>query len=129
MYKGEQSGTHYAHKSSPLKHTTKLTMSDPNYTNNGASSTNATYFHGSVELADLGRERFDQDTAEATDRDYALNSSQPVIARAGRAPRGLETQVFAWNTFKYTTEERDDREELKGDLHEGQLHRQNRAAR
>jgi hypothetical protein len=103
-------------------------MSD-NYNNNGASSNKASYFHGSVELADLGRERFDQDTAEATDRDYALNSQQPVIARAGRAPRGLENQVFAWNTFQYTTDETNGREELKGDLHGGQLHRENRAAR
>ncbi|KAF2034228.1 hypothetical protein EK21DRAFT_49632, partial [Setomelanomma holmii] len=88
-----------------------------------------TFFHSSTELADLGRARFDHDTAEATNRDAALFSAAPVAVRQGRAPKGLEDQVFAWNTFKYTTEERDDREELKGDLHEGQLHRQNRAAR
>ncbi|KAF2821061.1 hypothetical protein CC86DRAFT_411369 [Ophiobolus disseminans] len=83
----------------------------------------------STELADLGRERFDHDTAQATDRDASLFTHGPVAVREGRAPKGLEKQVFAWNTFKFTTEERDDREELKGDLHEGQLHRQNRAAR
>jgi hypothetical protein len=82
-----------------------------------------------TELADLGRLRFDHDTAQATDRDAALFSHQPVTVRQGRAPKGLEGQVFAWNTFKFTTEERDEKEELKGDLHEGQLHRQNRAAR
>jgi hypothetical protein len=96
---------------------------------NGTSPREASFYHGSVELADLGRERFDHDTAEATDRDTALHSHQPVIARAGRAPRGLETQVFAWNTFQYTTDEVNGREELKGDLHGGQLHRENRIAR
>jgi hypothetical protein len=64
-----------------------------------------------------------------SDRDFALYSQQPVMVRAGRAPKGLENKVFEWNTFKYTTEEKNSREELKGDLHEGQLHRQNRAAR
>jgi hypothetical protein len=92
-------------------------------------TTNPTFFHSSTELADLGRARFDHDTAEITDRDASLFSAQPVTVRQGRAPRGLENQVFAWNTFKYTTDERDDREELKGELHEGMLHRQNRAAR
>lgn len=88
-----------------------------------------TFFHGSTELADLGRDRFDHDTAQATDRDAALYAQGPITIRQGRAPRGLENQVHAWNTFKFTTEERDEKEELKGDLHEGQLHRQNRAAR
>ncbi|KAF2846681.1 hypothetical protein T440DRAFT_541144 [Plenodomus tracheiphilus IPT5] len=88
-----------------------------------------TYFSSSTELADLGHERFDHDTAEVTSRDHALLSHAPVTLRAGKAPRGLEGQVFAWQIFQHTTEERDDREELKGDLHEGQLHRQNRAAR
>ncbi|KAI8941687.1 hypothetical protein NX059_002897 [Plenodomus lindquistii] len=87
-----------------------------------------TYYSSSTELADLGRERFDHDTAEITSRDHALLSGVPIAIRQGRAPRGLESQVFAWTTFQHTTEERDDREELKGDLHEGQLHRQNRAA-
>jgi hypothetical protein len=92
-------------------------------------TTNPNFFHSSTELADLGRARFDHDTAEITDRDASLFSAQPVTVRQGRAPRGLENQVFAWNTFKYTTDERDDREELKGELHEGMLRRQNRAAR
>tara|TARA_R110002003_G_scaffold296_2_gene18599 strand:+ start:12217 stop:12750 length:534 start_codon:yes stop_codon:yes gene_type:complete len=91
-------------------------------------SPTSTFFHLSTELADLGRARFDHDTAQATDRDASLFAGAPVTVRQGRAPKGLEDQVFAWNTFKYTTAERDDREELKGDLHEGQLHRQNRAA-
>jgi hypothetical protein len=104
-------------------------MSNPNEPPNTQTSNSRTIFHSSTEVADLGRERFDHDTAEITDRDAALFSQQPVNVRQGRAPRGLENQVFAWNTFKYTTEERDDREELKGELHEGQLHRQNRAAR
>ncbi|KAH8723707.1 hypothetical protein GQ44DRAFT_740926 [Phaeosphaeriaceae sp. PMI808] len=93
------------------------------------SSNNNTTFDPNTELADLGRARFDHDTAQITDRDSSLHSSDPVTVRPGRAPKGLENQVFAWNTFKYTTDEADDREELKGDLHEGQLHRQNRAAR
>jgi hypothetical protein len=101
-----------------------LTMSE-----NGTPLHEASFYHSSVELADLGRERFDQDTAEATDRDTALHSHQHIIARTGRAPRGLETAVFAWNTFQYTTNEISGREELKGDLHAGQLHRENRIAR
>lgn len=82
-----------------------------------------------AELADLGHARFDHDTAKATDRDASLYTQQPVTIRQGRAPKGLESQVFAWNTFKFTTEERDEKEELKGSLHEGMLHRQNRVAR
>ncbi|KAH7071851.1 hypothetical protein BKA63DRAFT_554766 [Paraphoma chrysanthemicola] len=101
--------------------------SNPNSDNSRASpNTQPTFFHSATELADLGRARFDHDTALATDRDIALQIGGPVTVRQGRAPRGLEDQVFAWNTFKYTTEERDDREELKGELHDGQLHRQNR---
>ncbi|KAH7371335.1 hypothetical protein BKA66DRAFT_424098 [Pyrenochaeta sp. MPI-SDFR-AT-0127] len=100
-------------------------------TSNGTSpNTNAPiYFHSSTELADLGRERFDHDTAAISDRDFALYSRGPVAVRTGHAPEGLEEQVFGWTTFHYTTAERNNREELKGDLHEGQLHRQNRAAR
>ncbi|KAJ4405197.1 hypothetical protein N0V91_005355 [Didymella pomorum] len=88
------------------------------------------YFASSTELADLGAARFDHDTAAVGDKDYALNSynQAPVTVQAGRAPKGLENQVFAWNTFQYTTAERDEKEERKGDLHEGQLHRANRAA-
>jgi hypothetical protein len=106
-------------------------MSNTNGNNdaNGPSHSTAGFFHSSTELADLGRARFDHDTAEITDRDVALYANQPIAVRRGRAPRGKEGEVFAWQTFRYTTEERDDREELKGDLHEGQLHRQNRAAR
>lgn len=92
------------------------------------ASTNP-YFTPTTELADLGLARADYSTAAAGDRDAALHADQPITVTAGRAPRGLETQVHAWNTFQYTTEERDDREDLKGDLHEGQLHRQNRMAR
>lgn len=87
------------------------------------------YFTTSIEIADLGAARFDHDVAAVGDRDYALNRpGQPVAVQAGRAPKGLESQVFAWNTFQYTTEDRNEKEEKKGDLHEGQLHRANRAA-
>jgi hypothetical protein len=41
----------------------------------------------------------------------------------------MEQEIFQWNTFQYETSDRNSREELKGDLHGGQLHRQNRAAR
>ena len=87
------------------------------------------FFQQSTELADLGRERFDKDTAAMGDRDVALFTQYPVAVRSGRIPKGLENQAFAWNTFQYVDEQRDSREELKGDLHGGQLHRQNRAAR
>jgi len=114
-------------------------MSDSNNATVGNGNTNghangnntpkeATFYHNSVELFDLGITRFDQDTAAVGDRDFALHAQGPVLARAGRAPRGLESQVHAWNTFQYTTEEVNEREELKGDLHGGQLHRENRAA-
>lgn len=82
-----------------------------------------------AELADLGRERFDKDTAAIGDRDHALLLNAPVTVRQGRVSEGLEQHMFAWNAFGYVTDERDEREELKGDLHGGQLHRQNRAAR
>lgn len=90
----------------------------------------------SAELADLGTARFDHSTAAIGDRDFALTSSSSAFAshnpllsaQPGRAPKGLEGQVFAWNTFRYTTEDRNEKEEKKGDLHEGQLHRANRAA-
>jgi hypothetical protein len=87
------------------------------------------YFTTSIEIADLGAARFDHDVAAVGDRDYALNRpGQHVAVQAGRAPRGLESQVFAWNTFQYMDGERNEKEEKKGDLHEGQLHRANRAA-
>jgi hypothetical protein len=95
---------------------------------NGTTAPEPSFYHNSIELFDLGITRFDQDTAAIGDRDYALHATQPVIARAGHAPRGLESQVHAWNTFQYTTDEVNEREELKGDLHGGQLHRENRAA-
>ncbi|KAF2732915.1 hypothetical protein EJ04DRAFT_411037, partial [Polyplosphaeria fusca] len=82
------------------------------------------------ELADLGRERYDRDTAAIGDRDFALHNPHGVAAariRQGRAPAGFEQQVFAWKTLAYTTEDRDEKEEAKGDLHGGQLHRRNRA--
>ena len=129
------SDEHNTNTSPSTLHTPQLPlkMAHPNGPSNGFSSFTAanqsTYFQHSTELADLGRARFDQDTAAVGDRDFALYTHQPVAVRSGRAPKGLENQVFAWNTFQYTTEELDEREALKGDLHEGQLHRQNRAAR
>ena len=105
-------------------------MANTPTTTHGALSTNEpTYFSTSTELADLGRERFDHDTAAIGDRDFALYAERLITLQGGRAPRGLESQVFAWNSFQYVAEERNDLEALKGDLHEGQLHRQNRAAR
>lgn len=94
------------------------------------STSNQNCFNSSAELADLGTARFDHDTAAIGDKDYALttHSHTPITVQAGRAPKGLESQVFAWNTFQYTTDERNEKEEKKGDLHEGQLHRVNRAA-
>jgi hypothetical protein len=109
-----------------------LTLRPPSSTmsaSNNTSNAQSNFFHSSTELADLGRERFDHDTAQITDRDASLHSNARVTVRQGRAPRGLENKVFAWTTFQYTTDQRDDREELKGDLHEGQLHRLNKAAR
>jgi hypothetical protein len=91
-----------------------------------------TIFTPTTELHDLGATRFDHDTAAPSDRDTALTRPHyqvPLIAPAGRAPRGLETQVHAWTTFQFTTEDVDKVAELKGDLHGGQLHRVNRAAR
>ncbi|KAF2245454.1 hypothetical protein BU26DRAFT_532985 [Trematosphaeria pertusa] len=99
------------------------------HSSNPTDTDTNTFYAFTTELADLGRERFDHDTAAIGDRDFAFYATAPVNVRQGRAPQGLESQVFAWNTFQYTTEERDDREELKGALHDGQLHRANRAAR
>ncbi|CAE7026818.1 hypothetical protein PTTW11_04140 [Pyrenophora teres f. teres] len=106
-----------------------MASSNSNPTNGTPSSENTKFYHNSVELADLGRARFDQDVAAIGDRDVALMTHGPVLAPAGRAPRGMESAVHAWNTFQYTTDEVNAREELKGDLHGGQLHRENRAAR
>lgn len=104
--------------------TTNANKTSPNNNNNNTNTNTI-----NTELFDLGRDRFDHDTALPVDRDYALNTARPVVVRSGRAPKGLENKVYEWSTFQFTTEERDEREELKGDLHEGQLHRQNRAAR
>ncbi|KAL1795976.1 hypothetical protein ACET3X_006200 [Alternaria dauci] len=104
-------------------------MSDPNATNNGnGTAQEASSYHNPVELADLGTARFDQATAASGDRDFALRVNQPIIIPTGSAPRGLESQAHAWKTFLYTTDEVNNLEELKGDLHGGQLHRENRAA-
>lgn len=110
----------------------------PGLNSNGArtaSNENAkptSHFDPNTELLDLGRTRFDIETAAPSDRDTALahpGSHTALLPRAGQAPRGLEAQVHAWTTFQYTTDEVDVKEELKGDLHGGQLHRVNRAAR
>ena len=85
--------------------------------------------HADTSLQDLGRDRYDQDVAAVGDRDYAFFATRPVHVAEGRAPKGLEAQVFAWNAMHYTTEEKDRNTELKGDLHGGQLHRANRAAK
>ena len=90
------------------------------------------------ELHDLGSARYNTSTAAITDKDYALHPSsstltpQVLAARAlaaGQAPKGYESKVHAWMTFASTTEEVEMPEELKGDLHGGQLHRENRAVR
>ncbi|KAF2127500.1 hypothetical protein P153DRAFT_377112 [Dothidotthia symphoricarpi CBS 119687] len=85
-------------------------------------------FTPTTELHDLGRQRFDHDTAAISDRDHAFHTAAPPPLRTGRAPAGLEAQVFGWTEFQYATADRDAREELKGDLHGGVLHRVNRAA-
>ena len=80
------------------------------------TSPTKSYFASSIEIADLGGARYDQETAAIGDRDYSLvRPGQAVAVQAGRAPKGLESQVFAWNTFQYTTEERNEKEELKGE--------------
>lgn len=96
-----------------------------------SSHDETTYYDTTTAILDLGRERFDQDVAAVGDRDTALHTyhRQPVTIAKGRAPKGMEAQVFAWNAMQYTTEDKDEKEEAKGDLHGGQLHRQNRAAR
>lgn len=74
-------------------------------------------------------------TAAPTPLDHALQphahahthaGPPPLPPQHGRAPPGLETRVFAWRTFEYTTAERDVREEKKGELHGGVLWRMNR---
>ncbi|PSN70850.1 hypothetical protein BS50DRAFT_486389 [Corynespora cassiicola Philippines] len=81
-----------------------------------------------TELADLGIQRAERDTAAADRRDTALYYQQPVAVRQGRAEKGTESQIFAWKAYQHTTDEKDGKE-AKGNLHSGQLHRQNRAAR
>ncbi|KAF2713074.1 hypothetical protein K504DRAFT_340495, partial [Pleomassaria siparia CBS 279.74] len=83
----------------------------------------------STEIADLGSQRFDHDVAAGGDRDTSLYYKPGSITVAsGRVPRGKEAEVFAWKAMQYTDEDQNAKEELKGDLHGGQLHRQNRAA-
>ncbi|USP75659.1 hypothetical protein yc1106_02933 [Curvularia clavata] len=106
-------------------------MSGPN-NNEDARPKTTPHFDPMAELLDLGRMRFDTETAAPSNRDTALaypGAHTALLPRAGHAPRGLEAQVHAWTTFQYTTDEVDVKEELKGDLHGGQLHRVNRAAR
>jgi hypothetical protein len=79
-------------------------------------------------LYDLGNERYELAVADASDRDHAIMAQAPIHVAAGRAPQGLEQQVFAWNTLQYTDEDKDVKVEALGDLHAGQLHRANRAA-
>ncbi|EUC40432.1 hypothetical protein COCMIDRAFT_108848 [Bipolaris oryzae ATCC 44560] len=96
------------------------------------SSNTTKPFTPTTELHDLGATRFDRDTAAPSDRDTALlhrHPAVPVITPQGRAPPGLEAKVHEWTTFRFTTEDVDRVEELKGDLHGGMLHRVNRAAR
>ncbi|KAF1952380.1 hypothetical protein CC80DRAFT_572592 [Byssothecium circinans] len=110
-------------------------MSNPNSgTNTNGQPTDSpnpapTFYDHSTELADLGRARFDHDVAAFGDRDTAAFAPNPVFIRQGRAAAGMEDQVHAWNTFQYATDDKNEREALKGDLHGGQLHRENRAAR
>lgn len=87
------------------------------------------FYASATEIADLGRERFDHDTAAFGDRDDVARLAGPVILRQGRAPPGMENKVFEWSLLQYDTGEQNEREELKGELHGGQLHRQNRVAR
>ena len=78
--------------------------------------------------ADLGTSRYNTTVAAPDQKDLALRINAPVNVKQGRAPRGLEAQVFAWNTFELVTEDVDEDAEAAGDLHGGQLHRANRAA-
>lgn len=95
------------------------------------SPNDETYYTPTTELADLGPARFNHDTAAIDAKDYSLTNphgNHSITVQPGRAPKGLESQVFAWNTFQFTTGDRDVKEEKKGDLHEGVLHRANRVA-
>jgi hypothetical protein len=89
-----------------------------------------TYYSSSTAIADLGSARFDHDVAAIdTQRDTALLGNRHVHVPKGQAPRGFEAKAFAWSTLQYTTEDKDAKEEAKEDLHGGQLHRLNRAAK
>ncbi|KAF2199185.1 hypothetical protein GQ43DRAFT_335462, partial [Delitschia confertaspora ATCC 74209] len=79
-------------------------------------------------LADLGLARFNEDVAAVDRADHALHVRHPITVAQGRAPPGLEAQVFAWNAFTLIHDDRDAVAEAKGDLHGGQLHRANREA-
>jgi hypothetical protein len=102
---------------------------NPDATYNGPSEPPVA-FASSTEIMDLGRERFDKDVAAANDRDTSLYYAPGTVnVHEGRAPKGMESKVWAWKTLQFTDEDKNRKEEMKGDLHGGQLHRQNRAAR
>ena len=101
----------------------------PSNTNPNPTENINTSYNPATDLADLGGVRFDQDTAAISSRDTALVRGGPVPIHKGRVAAGMDAQVFAWNTYQFNTEDRNERDELKADLHGGQLHRQNRAAR
>jgi hypothetical protein len=83
----------------------------------------------SSDLADLGSARFTQEVAAIDpQRDLALKAGHPVSIARGRAPPEKRGTVFAWNIFGQTTDDIDVKEQAKGDLHGGHLHRLNRAA-
>ena len=82
----------------------------------------------STEAADLSASRYDADTAAFVDRDKAGLLAHRIRVPAGRAVAGTEAKVFAWTKFQYVTDETDEREGRKEDLHGGQLPRENRAA-
>ncbi|PVI01911.1 hypothetical protein DM02DRAFT_703803 [Periconia macrospinosa] len=85
-----------------------------------------------TELDDLGSARYDADTAAFGERDASAFLAQRIRLRPTHAATSLdpETQskIQEWKTFQYVTDDVDEREERKGDLHGGQLHRENRAA-
>ncbi|KAH7128116.1 hypothetical protein B0J11DRAFT_483769 [Dendryphion nanum] len=85
--------------------------------------------HHDTTIADLGRANFDAVVAEATDRDTALNLNTALHIPKKAPAAGREREVFAWNKFHHVDEHKNEKEELKGDLHGGQLHRANRMAR
>lgn len=117
----------------------------PNMNNgNGATAAAAApedYYDPDVDLFDLGPSRFDKDVAAIDHRkDAALagghghnqfHAQPPRAAPVARAPVKAENaaNAFKWKAFQYQDSDRDVQAEQKEDLHGGQLHRQNRAAR